>query len=381
VGKVLKGTTRIEGGHADERQIICTIGISLLTSCDRPWGDWNPRKSDPQPHFCYNGTWRYPAKMSFDGLGGELVLRIVIWNLKGLSLSSEFSRLQRASDAFRILSHDHEADAFALVELGTDAILEQLANNLGHPWMHYSGAIGGAKSEIGLLLNTERLSATTLALSTEPHFSTGEDIKIGRKPAVVFSLNIGKKQRFLLAVVHFKAAGGGSERYIRKSLAAWLRNELEQVLSPARLPVVIVGDFNGEPCEPMFGTEGFRAYRRADVMRRSRDSLKLYNPMWRLLPDSVTVSERRTRNDDQTSTPYGTFLDTIWHSLIDGVLVSGEWLESEGYVLHDDRLEILTDDLWHHIGNQGAHHARPAGVTEELAITDHLPIAVHLEII
>jgi hypothetical protein len=319
--------------------------------------------------------------MWFDGSGGELELRIVIWNLKGLSLSSKPSRLQRAWDAFQTLSNDRETVAFALVELDADGLLEQLANKLGRPWMHYSGAVGGAASGIGLLLNTERLSATTLALSSEPHFPTGEDIKMGRMPAAVFAINVDKRQRFLLVVVHFKAERGGSERYTRKSLAAWLRNELEQVLTRSSLPVVIVGDFNGEPCEPMFGAEGFRAYRRVDVMRRSWDSLKLYNPMWRLLSDPLTVMQRRARNDDGTSTPYGTLLGAIWHSLIDGVLVSSEWMDDQGYVLHDDRIEILTDDLWHHIGSQGAHHARPADVTEELAITDHLPIAVKLEII
>ncbi len=70
----------------------------------------------------------------------------------------------------------------------------------------------------------------------------------------------------------------------------------------------------------------------------------------------------------------------IFHSLIDGILVSGEWLRSDEYILHDDRLEILTDDLWHHIGVKGAHNARPEKVTKELAITDHLPLAVTLEI-
>lgn len=32
------------------RQIICTVGTSLLTNRDdRPWAGWNPRKPDPLP--------------------------------------------------------------------------------------------------------------------------------------------------------------------------------------------------------------------------------------------------------------------------------------------------------------------------------------------
>jgi hypothetical protein len=129
----------------------------------------------------------------------------------------------------------------------------------------------------------------------------------------------------------------------------------------------------------MFGPSGFRSFRRVDAMFRSQGRLKLFNPMWRLLPDPITGEGHREPN-----TPYGTFLGDIWHSLIDGVLVSAEWLTNQGYVMHDNRIRILTDDLWHHVGKGGAHHVRPANVPEkqakELAITDHLPIAVNLEI-
>jgi hypothetical protein len=32
------------------REILCTVGTSLLTNRDaRPWAGWNPRKSDPLP--------------------------------------------------------------------------------------------------------------------------------------------------------------------------------------------------------------------------------------------------------------------------------------------------------------------------------------------
>ena len=305
-------------------------------------------------------------------------LRIVIWNLKGLSLISDSTRLDRARDAFRTLSNDHETAAFALVELGDEQILEDLANQLGDGWTSHYGSVGKVQGSIGVLINRNWLSAVTQALKSGPYYDTGKPIN--RQTASVFQVHYDKNPRFLLAVVHFKAERGGSEYHTRLLQAQWLRTELERIYSEINLPIVIVGDFNGEPYESMFGEGGFRAHRRADAMLRSQDSLKFYNPMWRLLPDPPTVRVRQTSNQNQTSTPYGTFLDTIWHSLIDGVIVSSEWLEDEKHVLHDDRLEILTDAQWYHRGSQGAQHARPAGITKDLAITDHLPIAVHLEI-
>jgi hypothetical protein len=145
---------------------------------------------------------------------------------------------------------------------------------------------------------------------------------------------------------------------------------LETLADENTPPVVIVGDFNGEPCEEMFGERGFRAFRRADAAIRSRDTLRLYNPMWRLLADPQTVLERSGNNGNTSTRPCGTFLNTIWHSLIAGVIVGSEWLVHGNYVLHDDRLEILTDELWHHIGMGGAHHAFPASVILEQAISD-----------
>ena len=163
----------------------------------------------------------------------------------------------------------------------------------------------------------------------------------------------------------------------------WRKAARTAYLSDNNLPIVIVGDFNGEPWEVMFGERGFHAFRRADVMLRSRDELKLYNPMWRLLPDPI-VPVRRALETNLPTTPHGTFPGKVKNSLIDGVLVSGEWLTAPHYIFHDERLEILTHGIWHHIGEKGAHHARPAEVAEKdadkLAITDHLPIAVNLEL-
>ncbi len=223
--------------------------------------------------------------------------RIVVWNLHGLSHAADPARLQLAAKAFRTLAEDKEIAAFALVELGTDSILEYLGNALGPEWMPCFGAIRGGYSENGLLLNTEKLSATTLPLTTDPYFPRGRTIKIGREPAAVFQVNYNMKPAFLIAVVHFKAEQGRSDDYTRKCLAAWLRTELEQLLANSTVPVVIVGDFNGEPYEEMFGPDGFCAFRRADAALRSQGSLKLYNPMWRLLPDQLTVTARRAQSD------------------------------------------------------------------------------------
>lgn len=309
--------------------------------------------------------------------------RIVVWNLKGLSLASDPLRLQRAENAFRILAEDKDTAVFALVELGEDAILEHLADKMGSQWEHFRGVTQVDNSGMGLLLDTKRLSAITVALTTAPHDpNTGKLLTTGsRTQATVFQIYHEHVPRFLLALVHFKAERGGSEAYTRCCQAEWFRGELEGLFSDTKLPVVIVGDFNGEPHEPMFGETGFRAFRRIDATLRSNDSLKIYNPMWRLLGDPNTVPALCANQSNQIRIPYGTFPENVWHSLIDGILVSGEWLQGNGYLLHDDRLEILTNNLWHHIGKKGAHHAYAANATEGETITDHLPIAVNLEII
>ena len=156
--------------------------------------------------------------------------------------------------------------------------------------------------------------------------------------------------------------------------------ELEDIADTTMLPVVITGDFNGEPSEALFGESGLHAFRRADAAMRSKGTLKLYNPMWKLLADPQTVIDRRANNLPTLSCPHGTFLDSIWHSMIDGVIVSGEWLTHPNYILRDEHLQILTHDLWHHIGREGAHNASPAN-RKLSAVSDHLPVAINLEVI
>ena len=68
------------------------------------------------------------------------------------------------------------------------------------------------------------------------------------------------------------------------------------------------------------------------------------------------------------------------YPLIDGVIVSGEWLTDERYVIRDDELTVAVDPLWHHLGDQGAHHSRAEGVKKEEEVTDHLPLVVELEL-
>ncbi len=216
--------------------------------------------------------------------------RIVIWNLKGLSNVSDPSRLQRAKVAFRIMADENDTAAFALVELGPEpnSVLEDLARHLGDEWKHFFGGVRSQNGEIGLLLNPERLSATTIRSSTLPHYiSNGKDIKIGREPVALYLVKHNDISSFMLAIVHFKAEGGGSEAYTRKALALWLKEELETFYKDTSLPIVIVGDFNGEPWEEMFGKDGFsrlQAYGR-DVSQ-SRKS-KTIQPNVEATPRSV----------------------------------------------------------------------------------------------
>ena len=130
--------------------------------------------------------------------------------------------------------------------------------------MHYLGEVGRRNSTIGLLLQTKYLSATTISLATLPHYPTGRNITIGREPAALFLVKRNNRPVFLLAVVHFKAQGGGAEDYTRKALAIWLRDELENstVNCPCLLLLLEISTANrGRKClaEKDFG--------RFDVLR------------------------------------------------------------------------------------------------------------------
>ena len=58
------------------RQIICTIGTSLLSNRDdRPWAGWNPRTPDPLPAADAVDGWLRTARIAAVGLTPGLPLR------------------------------------------------------------------------------------------------------------------------------------------------------------------------------------------------------------------------------------------------------------------------------------------------------------------
>jgi endonuclease/exonuclease/phosphatase family metal-dependent hydrolase len=316
-----------------------------------------------------------------------MTTRIVFWNLNNLSCSGANGRYRDGVAALRHLANEPDTDVLALVEVGPHGTLADIAAEIGSPWLGLSSTSDPVGWNIGILYRSDRYNARPIGIASRPHYvETGARILSSRDPASIFELEAIRGRTFLLVLVHFKAEDGAASFYTRIQIASWLRLELETLRANNPGPIVIGGDFNGEPYEEMFGPSGLDAKRRADDATRSR-GLQIYNPTWRLLIDGTGISALRSRltpgrKSLQSLIPPGTYGGgknnrLVDRSLIDGVLVSGEWLTAPHFELLDMRLAVLTDSLWHHTGERGAHHA---GRAPGDSITDHLPLAVHLEL-
>lgn len=311
-----------------------------------------------------------------------LTTRIVFWNLGQLSSEGSTLRYRESIEALRQLASDVDTHIIALVEITDDSTLQDLAQNLGRPWLALSTTHNPKGLNIGILYDDSLYKPTSIPIGAPAYPLNGRRVLSGRQTACLFRMEAKEHRAFRLAIVHFKAEDGEAAHYINSVLGEWLQQILETQNKDEPMPVVIGGDFNCEPFDPIFGPGGLAAYRRADMATRAPGTLKLYNPMWRLLTDPTPLADLRNRisADDRTlrsTVPAGT-LDAS--KLIDGVIVSSDWLVDPHFEFIENRLNVMTDPKWHHIGERGAHHAGKKDSTKDERISDHLPVAVYLNI-
>jgi endonuclease/exonuclease/phosphatase family metal-dependent hydrolase len=170
-----------------------------------------------------------------------------------------------------------------------------------------------------------------------------------------------------------------SNRAIRRETARSLGEDLLNNISPASLPVVLLGDFNVDPFDPVLNTPPLRCRRSYSTIDDWRNSTAtFYNPTWRFLAPADSWRHGRAQGY-QEPRPQRTHEQE--DSLIDQILFSKSFLQHDRINFCDTGVRIFhSPDLARFTGNGKLSPRRwsrkwAPGV---LGVSDHFPICAEL---
>jgi len=213
-------------------------------------------------------------------------------------------------------------------------------------------------------------------------YVAGDVPRTTRPMTVIDFVSPGVEIEFVFC--HWTAFDDTQSAEYRRRLADALRTGLHQFLNPApqvatARHVVVVGDLNAEPFDPIFdSTLSARRYRShatqrehwsdADVRR-----VRLYNCAWRFLGEQSAHT-----GSAPLPAPAGTYYRRVegnprasgWHAF-DQILVSGGLLEDRPPYLDESRLSVRGDVGNLHNGTPRKFEMSDGGA---VGLSDHLPL-------
>ena len=153
---------------------------------------------------------------------------------------------------------------------------------------------------------------------------------------------------------------------VRTEIGASLRRRFDEIRRDSPTPpyIVLMGDFNDDPCSPSLALHLLAT--RDRELARSRDEF-LYNPFWRKLGESDPISQRTKQNSICGTYYYRSGAETRWHTF-DQIIVSSAFLGGGSLQLNEEMTQIV---------RRYDHENR---VRDAAEIFDHLPVLTVFDI-
>lgn len=221
-------------------------------------------------------------------------IRVAFWNVQNLfepgavargpqSEAEIDAKVDALATAIGAFFDGNGPDLLGLAEVSTRRLLDKLAAKLqGSYLIAWEPPVIQTQTGLALLARDNAFARLRpVAVQRPTPFARPRSM-------VVRCEMVGKSEPILVAVNHWKSrmpAEGtalGSGEVDRRETARWLGDLLAK--SPRETSVVVMGDFNAEPCEPPFGEAALRAKRIfSTVLHWRATPAYLYNAAWRFM--------------------------------------------------------------------------------------------------
>jgi hypothetical protein len=189
-------------------------------------------------------------------------------------------------------------DILGVCELSSESLLKTLSERImGNVDFSFEGAHAPDQTGIGVLFNRskikvlKRIGVQRPTLEARPRCVVYECQLVGRRPGAPGAL-------FNFAVNHWKSRmvkGTEDTDLDRQGSARWLADFLRQ---HQRTPAsIIMGDFNAEPVERVFTSDGLPIEKYFNSVKYWRTRvIRFYSPMWRFLPEPAYWEQTQLEN-------------------------------------------------------------------------------------
>lgn len=325
-----------------------------------------------------------------------MILRVAFWNVENLfhwtaqhgrktgpkSFAEYNAKLSAVARGIRKLFKREKADVIGLAEIGDRNVLQDLIGRLGGI---YSGvwvdAVRDNQPGLGMLYRHAMMTATELTVYPDRQVIANDELR-PRYIAAEFTL-LARPLNFVIVVSHWKSNLGKRSDVLddRKSTARELGDFLLSRSAASIQPVILMGDFNADPFDPIFDEQRLRGRRSYATIRWWRNEMAcLYNPCWRFLTPDVPYREGckdgYLQERPQTSLASG-------EGIYDQILVSKSLLSDERLVFREEDVSLYCDTV--NSEHVGRGRKIPLRWSESWAhgsrgVSDHFPILAKIRI-
>jgi hypothetical protein len=233
------------------------------------------------------------------------------------------------------LRQNLNVDIMALGEVCTEDINNIIAT-IGDPHLSFRDAthpVGGCKFDIAILFDRRRLS---LANAESIVDSYGKNtLKIGER--LNFNLCDSDKNLHLF-VSHWPGRQHCEEPDPRRmEIGTSLRKRLDTIRTTSQQYIVLMGDYNDDPCSPSL-SKHLLATRDRELARS--DDAFLYNPFWRMLGESAPFVHGQATTSICGTHYYSSGTHTRWVTF-DQIMFSSAFLNDGPLLLNEEKSMII----------------------------------------
>lgn len=314
-------------------------------------------------------------------------IRVAFWNVQNLfepaavprgpqSKAEIDAKVDALATAIRAFFHGKGPDLLGLAEISTRRLLDELATKLPGRYLKVWEPPAIATQTGLALLARDTVFARLHKVAVQ------RPVVIARPRSLVVRCELtGDVEPILVAVNHWKsrrpaeATALRSDELDRRETARWLGDFLAK--SRREATVIVFGDFNAEPWEPLFREVGLRAVRIfSKVLYWRATPAYLYNAAWRFMtePDFWEDASHANYQEPRPKTSHG---EGEW-LIFDQLMVSARALRNGPIELLEKTVEYSCQDkLTSRRTNRGT--LRPLGwqvATDGsfVGTSDHFPI-------
>lgn len=281
----------------------------------------------------------YKIAMSFNMSKPKPKSLVMLWwntSLSPLGVSrGSISDKEYVIDYITKVRRNLGVDVIALCEVcSTD--IEEIIAAIGDPHLSFHDAtqpIGRCKFDIAILFDRRRLSlASTEVIADSYGTST---LKVGER----LNFNLSESDRTLqLFVSHWPSRlHCGELDSKRMEIATALRRKLDEIRANSQQYIVLMGDYNDDPCSPSL-SKHLLATRDRDLAR-TNDTV-LYNPFWRMLGESIPFAPDQTVKGICGTHYHANGMHTRWVTF-DQMMFSSAFLNDGPLLLNEEMSMII----------------------------------------